>query len=133
MSILSDDHCEELVFPHLFHHYKFRYKVGREVPVPPMKYLNHRLLNFMQTFEADPHYIFFCRLIVDYCRLKSSLHIAPQKIRCSELSASSGKRNYKESSKQLLANDNAFSFMSSVKGIPAYWKQFLLEVLAMVK
>ena len=35
--------------------------------------------------------------------------------------------------KQLLANDNVFSFMSSVKGTPAYRKKFLLEVLAMVR
>ena len=47
--------------------------------------------------------------------------------------ASSIKGNCKESIKQLLANANAFSFMSNVKRTPAYWKQFLLEVLAMVK
>ena len=29
--------------------------------------------------------------------------------------------------------DNAFSFISSVKGAPTYWKQFFYEVLAMVK
>ena len=31
------------------------------------------------------------------------------------------------------ASDNAFSFMSSVKGTPAYLKQFSYDVLAMVK
>ena len=29
--------------------------------------------------------------------------------------------------------DKAFSFMSSIKGIPAYWKKFLHQVLEMVK
>ena len=28
---------------------------------------------------------------------------------------------------------NAFPLMSSVKGVPTYWKQFLYDVLAMVK
>ena len=42
-------------------------------------------------------------------------------------------QNYKESLKILLSNENAFHFMSSVKGKPAYWKQFLHEVLPMVK
>ena len=31
------------------------------------------------------------------------------------------------------ASDNAFSFITSVKGTRAYWKQFLYDVLAMVK
>ena len=29
-----------------------------------------------------------------------------------------------------VASDNAFSFMSSVKRVPAYWKYFLYDVLA---
>ena len=33
----------------------------------------------------------------------------------------------------LVAYDNVFSFMSSTKEIPAYWKQLLCDVLAMVK
>ena len=32
-----------------------------------------------------------------------------------------------------VASNNAFSFISSVKCTPAYWKQFLYDVLAMVK
>ena len=37
------------------------------------------------------------------------------------------------SGKRLLCNENAFHFMRSVLGIPAYWKYFLHEELAMVK
>ena len=32
-----------------------------------------------------------------------------------------------------VARDNAFLLMSSVKGTPAYWKQFFFDVLSMVK
>ena len=130
LSILSDDHCEELAFPHLFPGGKFGYRVEREVPLSPVKYFNQRHLNFKQILAADPDYIFFARSIVEQCHLKSSINIALQKIRCSELTASSIKGNCKDSIKQLSANDNTFSFMSSVKGTPAYWKQFLLGVLA---
>ena len=56
-----------------------------------------------------------------------------QKVQGNHLTAGTVKQNYKDSIKRLLATDNAFSFMSSVKGTPAYWKQFLFEVLAMVK
>ena len=50
-----------------------------------------------------------------------------------QLTAGSVRQDYKESLKRLLSNENAFHFMISVKGIPAYWKQFLHEVPAMVK
>ena len=43
------------------------------------------------------------------------------------------KSNLKGTIERFFASDNAFSFMSSVKGTPAYWKQFLYDVLAMVK
>ena len=32
-----------------------------------------------------------------------------------------------------VASDSVFSFMSSVTGAPAYWKQFLYDVLGMVR
>ena len=133
MSILSDELCEELEFAHLFYDGKPGYRVEREVLLSPVKYFNQRLLNFKQPFAGDPDYIFFARSIVEQCHLKSLINIALQKIRCSELTASSIKGNYKESIKQLLANDNGFSFMTNVKGTPTYWKQFLLEVLEMVQ
>ena len=56
-----------------------------------------------------------------------------QKVRGMQINAGTVKQNYKESVKRLLSSENAYSFMSSVKGTPAYWKQFLFEVLAMVK
>ena len=49
------------------------------------------------------------------------------------LTAGVVKNNYKETIERFVASDNAFSFMSSVKGIPAYWKQFLYDILTMVK
>ena len=41
--------------------------------------------------------------------------------------------NFKGRIERFVARDNAFSCMSSAKGTPAYWKQFLFDVLAMVK
>ena len=34
---------------------------------------------------------------------------------------------------EFIAKDKAFSFMSTIKGTPAYWEKFLHQVLAMVK
>ena len=40
VSILNDDHCEELAFPYLFPTGRFDFKVKREVPFSPVKYFN---------------------------------------------------------------------------------------------
>ena len=41
--------------------------------------------------------------------------------------------NFKETVKKFIANDEAFNFMNTLKGTPAYWKKFLYEILAMIK
>ena len=51
------------------------------------------------------------------------------KIKSGTLTAGSIKSNFKESVERFVASDNTFSFMSSVKGTPAYWKQLLYDVL----
>ena len=55
------------------------------------------------------------------------------KIKPCALTAGMAKNNFKATIEKFVASDNAFSFMSSVKGTPAYWKQFLYDVLATVK
>ena len=58
VSILIDDHCEMLVFWHLFPTRKFDYKVKREVSLSPVKYFNQQLLSFRQSFGSDADHIF---------------------------------------------------------------------------
>ena len=43
------------------------------------------------------------------------------------------KSNFNRTYERFVVRDNTLSFMSSVKGTPAYWKQCLYFVLAMVK
>ena len=38
VTVLNDDHCEELAFPYLFLAGRFGYKVKREMPLSPVKY-----------------------------------------------------------------------------------------------
>ena len=56
-----------------------------------------------------------------------------KKVACSTLTAGMLSKNFKETVNQFIARDKAYSFMSAIKGTPAYWKKFLHEVLAMVK
>ena len=65
--------------------------------------------------------------------LRSSINFAMHKIKPGTLTAGTVKSNFKGTIERFVAKDNAFSFMNSVKGTPAYWKQFLYDVLAMVK
>ena len=55
------------------------------------------------------------------------------KIKPGTLTAGTVKNNFKGTIERFIASDNVFSLMSSVKGAPAYCKQFLYDVLAMVK
>ena len=133
LSILNDEFCEELAHPHLFPTGKYGYKIKRETPLSPVKYFNQRLLNYTQLFASDSDYIFFANSIMQQIHLSSQINIAMKKVSSDQLNAGMLSQNFKETVKQFIANDKAFSFMSNIKGTPAYWKRFLQEVLAMVK
>ena len=55
------------------------------------------------------------------------------KIKLGTLTAGIVKSNFKRTIEMFVPRNNAFSFMSSVKGTPVYWKKFLYNILAMVK
>ena len=54
------------------------------------------------------------------------------KVKPGTLTAETVTKNFKGTIVRFVASDNAFSFMSPVKLTPAYWKQFLCDVLLMV-
>ena len=55
------------------------------------------------------------------------------KIKPGTLTAGTVKSNFKGTIEWFVARDNAFSLMSSVKETPAYWKQFLYDVLVAIQ
>ena len=61
------------------------------------------------------------------------MSFAIHKIKLDTLTAGTVKNNFKRTVEKFVVSDNIFSFMSSVKGTPAYWKQFLYDAVAMVK
>ena len=85
------------------------------------------------TPEFETEFCLRFRLSFEQRHLRYSVNIYLHKAQGAQLTAGSVGENYKESVKKLLSNENAFHFMSSVKGTPVYWNQFLHEVLAMVK
>ena len=133
LSIFEDENCEEMAFPHLIPTGKYGYKIEREIPLSPVKYFNQRLLNYTQNFASDSDYIFFANYVVQQTNLRSRINIAMKKVPGNNLTAGMFSQSYRETVANFIANDEAFSFMNGIKGTPAYWKIFLLKVLAMVK
>ena len=105
----------------------------RGIQISSARYFNQRLLNFNKHFASDTDYIFFARSVYEQYHLRSSTNFAVHKIEPGTLTAGTVKNNFKRTIERFIASENAFSLISSVKGTPAYWKQFLYDVLAMVK
>ena len=80
---------------------------------------------------SDGDYILFARSVYGEHHLRSSINFAMHKTKAGALTEGIVKNNLKGTIERFIARDNAFSFM--VKGTPAYWKQFLYNVLNMVK
>ena len=133
VSILRDEFCEQQAFPHLLPNDKFGYSVPRDIPLSLARYFNQRLLNFNQYFASDADYTFFARSVYEQHHLRSTINFAMHKIKPGTLTAGPVKSNFKETVERFVASDNAFFLMSSVKGTSACRKQFLYDVLAMVK
>ena len=133
ISILMDPFCEELAFPNLFPKGQFGCNIQRDVKLTPTKYFNQRLLNYKQRFASDPDYIFFALSVLQQLSLNSSINIAMKKVTSRGITAGLLSSNYNEIIKSFITQDRGFSFMSSVKGTPAYWKTFLFDVLAMIR
>ena len=90
-------------------------------------------MNFNQYFASDVDYIFFARSVHDQRHLRLSINLDMTKIKPVTLTAGMVTNTLKGTIQKFVASDNAFSFLSSVKGTPAYWKRFSYDVLAMVK
>ena len=74
--------------------------------------------------------------VYDQQNLRSSINFAMHKIKPGTFTAGTVKSNFKGTIERFVViRDNAFSLslMRSIKGTPAYCKQFLYDVLAIVK
>ena len=117
-------YCEEQAFPYLLPKRKFGYNTSRDIPISPARYFGQPLLNFNQYFASDTDYIFFARLVYEQCQLDSSINFAMHQFKPGTLTAGNVKNNFKATIERFVASD-VFSFMSSVKGTPAFCKVFI--------
>ena len=122
-----------MAHPHLFHTGKFGYKVKRKFHLTLSKCYNQRLLHYSQQFASHTDYIFFTHPVMQKIQLNDQINNAMKKIASDSLNAGKLSKNFKAAMQQFITQDKAYSFMSSIKGTPAYWNKVLFEVLAMVK
>ena len=130
-NIILDKFCEELAFPQLLCKGRYGYSVDRNLKISHTKYFNQRLLNYKNIFSSCSEYIFFAQFVMQQINLNSQINIAMKKVPGSSITAASIQQQ--DSCKNLIANDRCYYFMNRIKGVPAYWKRFQFEVLAMVR
>ena len=133
LPIICDKDCKMLAHPHLFPTGKFGLSEYRDVKLTHTKYFNQRLLNYTQRFASDSDYIFFANFVSQQTNLRNQMNIAMRKVSGKNISAGMLSSNFKETVKNFVVNEEAYTFMNSVKGSAAYWKNMLSDVLAMVK
>lgn len=112
---------------------KFGGNAPRDMPGSSAHYFNQRLLECNQYFESDADFIFFARSVYEQDHSRLSINFAIHKIKPVTLKQEQLKIISREQLKSLLEVIIYFLFMSSVKETPEYWKQFILDVLAIVK
>ena len=59
VSLMTDQHSEELAFPVLFPKGNFGFTAERDLKLSPIKYFNARLLHYSGRFATNPEYLFF--------------------------------------------------------------------------
>ena len=130
---MKDSYCEELAFPVLFPKGRYGYQVERTVKLSPVKYFNARLLHYSGRFARSPEYLFFAQFITEQKKVQDSISIALRKAAGQCLTASQVRSLNTATINQLIASDQAYYFMKNIPGTPAYWKNFLYDVLGMIK
>ena len=77
-------------------------------------------MNFNQYFASDADYIFFSRSVYEQHQLRSSINFVFHKTKPGTLAAGTVKSNFEGTIESFVVREIAFSFMTSVKGTPAY-------------
>ena len=101
--------------------------------LPPTKYFNTRLPNYTGRFAGNPEYLFLAQYITEQKKVQDSINIALKKVSGQSLTASQVRNLDNRTMQHLIFSDQAHYFMKNIPGSPAYWKNFLFDVVAMIK
>ena len=90
----------------------------------PAKYFNQSL-HFSYKFASDTDYIFFALNVLPNLNKQKQINVVMHKVSTPALKAGFlNNTSLMETVREYVENDQAFTFMNSIKGTPAYWKKF---------
>lgn len=76
---------------------------------------------------------FFANFVSQQLYLRNQINVTICKVSGSNINVGMLTDDFKERVRNFVVNDKAYTFMNNVKESPAYWKNMLTDVLAMVK
>ena len=94
----------------------------------PSKYFNQRPLHYTDMVAADSDYIYFAHSVLQKVQLSNQINKPLKKVVSNNLTAGILSEDFKARVKEFIAKIQGFSFMSSIKGSPAYSNRFLHQV-----
>ena len=83
-----------------------------------------------QNFAFDSDYIFFSHFVFQQHNLCGHINIAMKKA-AGNVIAGMLCGSTRKTVQSMVASDQGYIFMNTIKGSPAYWKSFQLEFIAM--
>ena len=109
-------------------------KADRKIKLTPTKYFNIQLLDDSGRFATNPEYFlfFFAQFITEQKKVSDNINIAQKKVHVQFLTASQI-RSSVQALQNLICQDQAYVLLRQISGTLAYWRQFMYEVVAMVK
>ena len=88
----------------------------RDLPLTPSKYFNQQPLNFTQSFASVSDCMFFAHSVMQKVQLNDQISIAMRKVASCSLNSGMLNKTFKTTVQQFIAQDNAYSFKSSMEG-----------------
>ena len=136
IAILTDKHFEEMCNPTKYPCGNFGFMANRKKQLTVRKYFNQRLLDVDGRFAKDVEYLLTAQYAVESKQVTDDANIV---LRQSQGRLYKGQTitagTIKDQSilLQMMQRDDAYRFLKTVRGSPAYFQQVMYDVLAMIR
>ncbi|KAI8509442.1 hypothetical protein Bbelb_132900 [Branchiostoma belcheri] len=135
-AFFTDDRFEELANPSKYPYGRGGLGEKRQKGITPRKYFNLRLLHKDGRFAKDIEYLLAAQYSVEAKQIKDSIQINLRQTRghtFQNRKINAGLMKNLDNVQAMLRTDNAFKFLTNVRGSPPYWNKALLDLLAYVR
>jgi len=132
INVFNHPKAEEMCFPWLFPYGVNGLKEERETKLSVLSYFKSRIMSADSRWRKDLSYLFWAVNVFEQHKLQEQISIAVRmKSSNSAINLSTLKAaDLKNQSSNVVINDNSYSFIKSIRGTAAYWKNTLFDLLA---